>query len=53
MKYNFESSKDLLNRFNDERELLFVIYDLGEKALRENSRWVVYHSKYKIKPIVE
>lgn len=53
MKYNFESSKDLLNRFKDERELLFVIYDLGEKALRENSRWVVYHSKYKIKPIVE
>ena len=53
MKYSFEVALDMLNKVNNQKEQKQIIYDLGEKALQENSRWLVYHSKYKIKPIVE
>ncbi len=61
MLYNFERAKKLLKKVDkskkakEEKEKIkkAIIYDLGEKALKENSKWVIYHSKYKIKPIVE
>ena len=53
MLYNFQRAKELLNKAKTNKEKKEIIYDLGEKALKENSKWLVYHSKYKIKPIVE
>jgi len=53
MFYNFSMAKDRLEMTEDIAQQKKIIYDLGEKALQENSRWLVYHSKYKIEPIVE
>jgi len=53
MKYNFEVAKEKLSKLTNKSKKKEILYDLGEKALQENSRWLVYHSKYNIKPMVE
>ena len=58
--YNYERmyqvfirAKEKLKRTKDTKKIENIIYDLGEKALEENSKWVILHSKHHIKPIIE
>ena len=54
MKNIFADAEILLNNLDNTRDEYWeIIYDLGRKALEENSKWVVLHDSLRIKPEVE
>lgn len=54
MKPNFEKARDWLSENPDDKALREqVIFDLGKKALEENSKWVELHDARRAKPEVE
>jgi len=54
MKPNFEKAQALLNeRPSDKKLHMQIIFDLGKKALEENSKWVELHDARRVKPEVE
>jgi len=51
---DFKNAKDALkNLKKDSNEYKDIIYDLGIKALQENSKWVMLHDKMRVKPSLE
>jgi len=53
MERIFTRAKQKIAQTTDNKKIGGIIHDLGEKALEENSKWVVHHSKYRVKPIIE
>ena len=53
MHQTFIRAKEKLKRTKDIKRIENIIYDLGEKALEENSKWVILHTKHPIKPAIE
>jgi len=51
---DFNNAKEALEKTEKEREeYKDIIYDLGIKALQENSKWIVLHDKMRVKPSLE
>ena len=54
MLSDFEEAKGALEATaKDSEEYRQVVYDLGLKALEENSKWVVLHDSMRAKPSLD
>jgi 2-C-methyl-D-erythritol 4-phosphate cytidylyltransferase len=54
MLTNFEDAKETLESVKkDSNEYKKIIFDLGLKALEENSKWVVLHDSVRVKPSLD